>query len=163
MLAPLIVAVRADIDRQVGWVKHEVRRQTRYTALTGILAGVAVLAVLGATVVGLIALHSWLAMRTGPFIAHGMIGGGLVLVALILFTLASIRRHPRLAARPPLQMLRPAALLATPGSERSSKSMPGAGQTLKLRTHAPRDGSRSAILATLALAAAAGVILGRRL
>jgi len=71
MFAALLGAVRADIDRQIGWAKHEVKRQTRYTALIGILAGVAALATLGAIVVGLIALHSWLAMQIGPFVAHG--------------------------------------------------------------------------------------------
>ena len=50
-------------------------------------------------------------MQIGPFVAYGLIGGGLVLLALILFALALIRRRPRLAARPPLQIARPAALL----------------------------------------------------
>ena len=106
MFAALRSAVRADIDRQIDWAKDQVKRQTRYTALMGILAGVAALAALGAVIVGLIALHSWLAMQTGPFVAHGLIGGGLVLLALILFALAFIRRRPRLAARPPLQIAR---------------------------------------------------------
>jgi hypothetical protein len=79
MFAALMGAVRADIDRQIGWAKDQVKRQTRYTALMGILAGVAALAALGAVIVGLIALHSWLAMQTGPFIEHGLIGGGLLL------------------------------------------------------------------------------------
>ena len=108
MFAPLLGAVRADIDRQVGWAKREVKRQARHTALIGILAGLAALATLGAIVVGLIALQSWLVMQTGPFVAHGIIGGGLLLVALILFALAFIRRRPRPVARPQLQMARPA-------------------------------------------------------
>jgi hypothetical protein len=63
MFAPLFGAVRADIDRQIGWAKGEARRQTRYAVLLGGLTGVAALATLGAIVVGLIALHSWLAMQ----------------------------------------------------------------------------------------------------
>ena len=50
MFAPLLGAIRADIDRQVGWAKDEIRRQTRYATLTGVLAGVAALAALGAIV-----------------------------------------------------------------------------------------------------------------
>jgi hypothetical protein len=46
MFAALCSAVHADIDRQIGWAKDQVKRQTGYTALTGILAGVAALAVL---------------------------------------------------------------------------------------------------------------------
>src|SRR5262249_10869270 len=116
-----------------------------------------------ATVVALIALHSWLATLTGPFIAHGMIGGGLLLLALILFTLTFVRRRPQLAARPPLQAVRPAALLATLGPRGTSKIVPDTEQTLKLATDTLRDGSRPAMLATLALAAAVGLIVGRRL
>ena len=47
MFAPLLGAIRADIDRQVGWAKEEVRRQTSYATLTGALAGAAALAALG--------------------------------------------------------------------------------------------------------------------
>ena len=113
MFAPLLGAIRADIDRQVGWAKDEVRRQTRYATLTGVLAGVAALAALGATVVALIALYLWLAMRADPFTALGVMGGGLLLVSVLLFALAFIRRRPRLVARPQLQIAQPAALLGT--------------------------------------------------
>ena len=161
MFAALRSAVRADIDRQIGWAKDQVKRQTRYTALMGILAGVAALAALGAVIVGLIALHSWLAMQTGPFVAYGLIGGGLLLLALILVALALIRRRPRLAARPPLQIARPAALLG--GLKQGSKVVTGGEQTLKLATETLRDGSGSALLGTLALAVAVGLLVGRRL
>lgn len=163
MFALLASAVRTDIDRQIAWAKHEVKRQTRYTVLMGILAGVAALAVLGSIVVGLIALHSWLAVQTGPLIAHGMIGGGLLLFALILLALVFIRQRPRLAARPPLQIARPAALLGTLRQGGYAKAIADSDQTLKLATTTLRDGSRSALLGTLALAVAAGLLVGRRL
>jgi len=54
MFAALRSAVGADIDRQIGWAKDQLKRQTRHTALTGILACVAALAALGAVIVGLI-------------------------------------------------------------------------------------------------------------
>ena len=38
----LLGAVRAAIDRQIGWAKTQVRRQTRQTALVAALSGVAV-------------------------------------------------------------------------------------------------------------------------
>jgi MFS family permease len=163
MFAALRSAVRADIDQQIGWAKDQLKRQTRYTALMGILAGVAALAALGAVIVGLIALHSWLAMQTSPFIAHGLIGGGLLLLALILFALALIRRRPRLAARPPLQIARPAALLGGLRQGSYDKVVTGGEQTLKLATETLRDGSGSALLGTLALAVAVGLLVGRRL
>jgi hypothetical protein len=106
MLAPLKAAVQADVGRQVGWAKGEARRQARYAALIGILAGAGALASVGAGVVGLIALHSWLAIKTGPFVAHGIIGLALLLLAVVLFGFVFVRRPPRLAARSPLQLLR---------------------------------------------------------
>ena len=163
MFAALRGAVRADIDQQIGWAKDQVKRQTRYTALMGILAGVAALAALGAVIVGLIALHSWLAMQTGPFVAHGLIGGGLLLLALILFALTLIRRRPRLAARPPLQITGPAALLGGLRQGSDDKIVTGGEQTLKLATGTLRDGPLSTLLGTLALAVAVGLLVGRRL
>ena len=163
MFAALRSAVHADIDRQIGWAKDQVKRQTRYTALMAILAGVAALAALGAVIVGLIALHSWLAMQIGPFVAYGLIGGGLVLLALILFALALIPRRPRLAARPPLQIARPVALLGGLRQGSHDKVVTGGEQTLKLATETLRDGSGSALLGTLALAVAVGLLVGRRL
>ena len=128
----------------------------------GIVAGVAALAALGAVVVGLIALHSWLAMQTGPFVAHGLIGGGLLLLALILFALAFIRR-PRLAARPPLQIAAPAALLGGLRQGRHDKVVAGGEQTLRLASGALRDGLRPTLLGALALAVAVGLLAGLRL
>ena len=162
MFAALRSAVRADIDRQIGWAKDQLKRQTRYTALMGILAGVAALAALGAVIVGLIALHSWLAIQTGPFVAHGLIAGVLLLLALILFALTLIRRRPRLAARPPLQIA-PVALLGGLRQGSYDKVVTGGDQTLKLATETLRDGSGSALFGTLALAVAVGLLVGRRL
>ena len=163
MFAALHSAVRADIDRQIGWAKDQVKRQTRHTALMGILAGVAALAALGAVIVGLIALHSWLAVQTGPFVAHGLIGGGLLLLAPILFALAFIRRRPILAARPPLQIAQPVALLGGLRQGRHDRVAAGGQQTLKLATGTLRDGPLSTLLGTLALAVALGLLVGRRL
>ena len=163
MFAALRSAVRADIDRQIDWAKDQVKRQTRYTALMGILAGVAALAALGAVIVGLIALHSWLAMQTGPFVAHGLIGGGLLLLALILLALALIRRRPRLAARPPLQIAGPAALLGGLRQGSRDKVAAGGEQALKLVTRTMRDGPRSTLLGTLVVAVAVGLVVGRTL
>ena len=154
MLAPLMGAIRADIDRQIGWAKGEVGRQARFTALTAAFAAVAALAVLGAIVVGLIALYRWLAIQFDPFIALGIVGGGLLLVALILLMLVFVRRRPRPALRPRLQIAQPAAMLQT--------LRQGSQPPLKLVTDTVHHGSRSAFLGTLALFAVLGLVIGRR-
>jgi hypothetical protein len=151
MLATLLDAIRADIDRQIGWAKGEVGRQARFTGLTAAFAAVAALAVLGAIVVALIALYRWLAMQVDPFIALGMIGGGLLLLALILLMLVFVRRRPRPALRPQLQIAHPVALLQT-----------ASNPPVKLVTDTMRHGSRSAFLGTLALITVIGLVIGRK-
>jgi hypothetical protein len=163
MFASLLGAIRADIDRQVGWAQGEFRRQTRYATLAGVLAVVAALATLGAIIVGLIALYLWLAMQVDPFIALAVIGGGLLLLALLLFALAFIRRRPRLAARPRLQIAQPVALLGTFRPANYGKKTAGSEPTLKLAAETVRRGPRPALLGALVLVAVVGLIAGRRL
>jgi hypothetical protein len=162
MFAPLLGAIRADIDRQVGWVKEEVRRQTSYATLTGVLAGAAALAALAAITIGLIALYLWLLMQVDPFIALAVIGGGLLLIAGLLFALAFVRRRPRLATRPQLQIVQPAALLGTLRPARYDKIVARGEPSLKLATETVRRGSRSALLGTLILVAVVGLVAGRK-
>jgi MFS family permease len=162
MLAPLLGAIRADIDRQVGWAKGEVGRQARYTALTAVFAVVAALAGVGAIVVGLVTLYRWLAMQVDPFIALAIIGGGLLLLAVILFALAFVRRRPRPALRPRLQIAQPATLFQTVRQGSQSSQIAG-GKPLRLVTENVRSGSRSALLGTVALIAVVGLVIGRRL
>jgi len=113
MFAALFGAVQADIDRQVDWAKGEARRRARHVVRIAIFAGIGVFALVGAAVIGLIAPHSWVAAQWTPMIAHGTIGGGLLLLALIFFLAASVGRPPKLATRPPLQFAKPVAALGT--------------------------------------------------
>jgi hypothetical protein len=163
MFASLFGAVRADLDRQVEWARIEAGRQARHTVLILVLASVAAFAGLGAAVLGLIALYTWLAMDYGQFIALGMIGGGLLLLALILFALAFGLHRPRLASPPPLQIAQPAVLLGTLGQGRNAKVLTGGQQVLNLASDTMRGGSRSALFGTLALVALVGLIAARRL
>jgi hypothetical protein len=141
----------------------EVRRQARYTALTGVLAGVAALAALGAAAIGLIALYFWLEKQVDSFIALGIIGGALLLLACILLALAVTRRRPRLASRPRLQIVQPATLLGTLRPRGYGRLIAGGEPTLKLASDTMRHGSRPALLVTLLVVALVGLIAGRRL
>jgi hypothetical protein len=162
MLASVFGAVQADIDRQVNWAKGEARRRVRYTVRIAIFAGAGILAVIGAAIVGLIALHTWLEAQWTPLIAHGMIGGGLLLLALILFLAAAAGRPPRLAARPPLQVARPAAALGALAAVSRGNVIPRAQETVQAASETVKQGSRSSLLGTLALAAVAGFIISRK-
>jgi hypothetical protein len=163
MFAPLLGAVRADIDRQIGWAKDEVRRQTRHTVQVGVLAGVAALAALGAIVVGLIALYFWLATLASPFAALGVMGGCLLLIALILLALVLAAQRPAVAPRPQLQIARPTALLGTLRQGEYGKVVADSEPTQSIVTDAMRHGSRSGLVSALVLIAVAGLIASRRL
>jgi len=162
MFALMRNAVRADLDRQLEWVKAQAKRQAGYVGLSVILIGIASLAGLGAVIIGLIALDIWLAARTSQFAALGAIGGGLLLLALILLAVVSIRRRPRFASPPPLQLAQPAALLGISAKGVNSQAPVGGGLAMILAPAALRNGSRSALLGTLAIVALIGVIVGRR-
>jgi len=163
MFASLQGAIRADIDRQVDWARGEVLRQARFSALTGVLAGVAALAVLGTITVTLIALYFWLATQVDRFIALGIIGAGLLLLALILLAMAFLRHRPRRALRPRLQIARPAALLETVLPRRYGTMIASGEQPLNLVTDTVRHASRPTLLGTLLLVILVGLIAGRRL
>jgi hypothetical protein len=92
-----------------------------------------------------------------------MIGGGLPLVALILFVLLFAWRRPRRAARPPLQVTRPTGLLGMLRQGTYDQVIGDSEQTLKVATDTLHHGSRPALLGVLALAAVMGLIAGRRL
>jgi hypothetical protein len=157
MFALLRNAVRADLDRQLEWAKAQAKRQAGYLGLSVILTGIASLAGLGAVIIGLIALDIWLAARTSQFAALGVIGGGLLLLALMLLAVVSIRRRPRFASPPPLQLAQPAALLGISTKSLNSQGLVGGEQAAAIR-----NGSRSAVLGTLAIVVLVGLIVGRR-
>jgi len=163
MFRSLLGVVLADIDRQLHWAKYEVQRQTRYAALKGVLVGLAALAAVGAIVVGLMALYSWLEMQAGLFAALGIIGGGLLLLALILFAFTLVWERPRLASRPRLQVAQPTALFGAMGQGSRHRLSAGSEQAVKLAPLPPRRGSRPALLGMLVLATVVGLLAGRRL
>ena len=96
-------------------------------------------------------------MQAGLFAALGVIGGGLLLLALILFVLALGRERTGLASAPLLQIMRPAALLGT--------LRKGARSDRAIRLVAPSapSPSRPALLDMLTVATIVGLLAGRRL
>jgi len=163
MLDRLLGIVRADVDQQIGWVGTEIKRQTRYTALTGGLVAAAAFAALGAFVVGLITLDTWLGLQYGPLVAHSLIGAGLLLLALILGALAFAQQRPKLAPRPALQSVQPAALLGAFKQGRYGEAIAVGDQALKVTTDTLRNGSRPTVFGVLVVAGLVGLIMARKL
>lgn len=161
MFAPLFSAVRADAGRQIDWVKDEFRRQIRHTLVVGVLASLAALCGLGAIVTGFVALYFWLATEMGSFSALGAIGGGLLLIGAILLAVMLTRTRPEVASRPPLQLVRPAALLGTLQRGSYNKAVTHGERAIDLATHTLRSGSRPALWGTLVLVALIGLVAAR--
>lgn len=163
MLARLLGLVRADVDRQVGWAKTEVKRQTRHVALTACFAVAGALALVGAIVVGLIALHGWIALRYGSVTAFVAIGGGLALLGLSLLALALLRSRPMPEPPPRLESAQLATLLEAFNPDgHDEKCSGGDGDNPAVAERPPRL-SRKVLLGTLAVAAIAGLLVGRKL
>lgn len=161
MLAVLLNAVRADLDRQMGWARDEAWRQIRYIAVIGTIAAMAALAALGVLIVGLIALHAWLTPQVGSFASLGIIGAGLLSLTLVLLLVVLLLRRPGLKTRPALQVGQPATLFRT--NTQPNQTIAAGEDSLRLATNTSREGTRSELLGALALIAVAGVIAGRRL
>ena len=122
----------------------------------------AALAALGAIIAGLIALYLWLSIQLDPFAALGMIGGGLLALALILFAFVFMWKRPRLASRPQLQIAQPAALIGTFRQGLDGRGIASSEDTLKVVTDTARQSPPSALLGVLLIAAVVGVVTGRR-
>ena len=163
MLNRLLDAVRADVDRQVGWATLEVQRQTRHVAMVAAFALCAVLAAVAAAVVGLIALYTWLASAYGQATAFALLGGGLALIALIFLVLLLKSGRPRVAARPSLRVAQPAALLDTVKEGRSTAVMTAGEDALNATADVLKNGSRTTIFGAIALAVVVGAVAGRTL
>src|SRR5262249_2269399 len=93
----------------------------------------------------------------------GVIGAGLLLLTLILGFTAAMLRRPELAARPALQIARPAAVFGAIGRGRTGQAIAGSGDSLRFATDTLRDGSRRDLVAARALVAVLGLIAGRNL
>jgi hypothetical protein len=124
---------------------------------------VAALAALGAIIIGLIALYFWFSVQFGPFPALGIIGGGLLLIALILSVFVFMWKRPRLALRPQLQLAQPAALIGTLRRGSDDRMIAGKEDTVTLLTDTVRHSPPRTLLGVLIIAAVVGMVTGRRL
>jgi hypothetical protein len=141
----LKLAARAYLDDRAEQGKSAV---TSYVAALALFA-VALIFLLGACIVGLIALYRWIALWYGQFVAFGSIGGLLVLLAILCIVVAilQVRRRqpdiPSLSSRLISAMTSNPVRLAPPAKAigRTRPTNPDARSVQ--RSHGePRHGSR---------------------
>jgi hypothetical protein len=141
----------------------EFKRETLSAGITVALVATALAFMLIGVTIGIAALYYWVALWHGTLAGLGAAGGTAVFLSLVLIVVAAKRKGPAPAAIPqaaaspsPIKtahVVRPGVTADT--VELGRKSVDAA-------TGIVRDGSREAVLATLAATVVLGVLLGRR-
>jgi len=184
MFQMVFALVRRDIRRQVEWARAETKRQVQEATLTAGFAVGGALAALATVVIGLMALYTWAAVRYGPLVGFALVGAATALVAVVLFWLAFMRSGRKPAERPEMLSTDPATLKAAvkqdlahestalleslkqssfgPAVTAGENALKTSEQAVRFATDHIRSGSRPSLLATLAIAAVLGLVLGRR-
>jgi uncharacterized membrane protein len=85
-----IAQVKARLEQRVEIAKDRVRQAAQTAAIVAVLCALAMLAVLSAAGVGLFALYSWAFINYGQFYGLAVVGGVLILIAIILIVSAFI-------------------------------------------------------------------------
>ncbi len=165
--------------------KREIREEVADIGVTaGLMLG-AMLALAATCVIALIALYMWLAPQYGQFAALATVGGLTALASLALGFMAASRSPPasqpvvtptplvtpKPAARPPLNTTA-AAMVAPPPADASlvdilahrvsSRAAGAADEAIDVAEDAIANGSRTALVGTLAATVFVGLIIGRR-
>lgn len=120
--------------------------------------------------IGLIALYHAVAVVNGPLAGYAAAGGAALLISLLIFTVIAIRAtrtsHPSLGARLGREARddwRQAQTAAGAAAQRAQTDPLALGKrTVDAATGVMRDGSREAVLATLAATVVIGMLVGRR-
>jgi len=152
---------------------EEARNQAIAAGVTAALALFGLLFVAIGVSIGLIALYYAVATMHGPLAGFAAAGGAAMLIALLLFAAVAIRanKSPKPTSRPDLNAIkgeakdawRKTALAATSrGGSSSSEALALGKQTVDAAAGVVRNGSREAVLATLAATVIVGMLIGRR-
>jgi hypothetical protein len=140
------------------FVGIDLRRMAREAAVTLALIVVGAFAAILACAIGFAALFLWLDELLGTFAALGILGGVLVLLAIVLFAVA-FRRAPRKPGVYAEDALRAAAGSAPASVATLART---ADEAAKGIAEIVGNGSRQQIIGTIAVAALIGWVLGRR-
>ncbi len=181
-----IARLKAQVEEFKERAAHEAEAKIKETGLTIGLALVGGIAVLWTVVIALIALYLWVEMKYGPFVGLAVVGLATAVFAAIMFTLAASRGGkkpptPRRAITPPATTYapRPAASLPPLSSfappppstaplmdqvthRVATRVVAASDEAVETATDLVKNGSRSALFSTLAVAALVGLFVGRR-
>ena len=152
---------------------QQARAQAIALAVTAALAVVGLVFALIAVLIGLAALYHEVALMHGPLYGFAAAGGSALLLALMMFIIVAMRAtaSPKPAAQGEFNRIKSEATdalrkteraAATLGTRAQNDAVALGKQTVDAATGIVRDGSREAVLATLAATVVIGMLLGRR-
>lgn len=163
----LMSLAQAYKDRTVA----EAKQQAAAAGVTAALVVVGSLFAVMAAGIGFAALYYAVAVVHGPMAGFAAAGGAALLVALLLFTIVAVRTNRTSSSSAELHAIKREAKDALRRTERAASTLGARAQTDALAlgkqgvdaaTGIVREGSREAVLATLAATVVIGMLLGRR-
>jgi len=152
---------------------EEARTQAIAVGITAAIVLFGLFFVAIAVSIGLIALYFAVAPVHGPFAGFAAAGGAAAVIAAAMFTIVAVRagNAPKPKARPNLNAVKSqakdawqktAVSAAARGGPTSTEALALGKQTVDAAAGIVRDGSREAVLATLAATVIVGMLIGRR-
>jgi hypothetical protein len=175
-----LARLRAQAEDFKNRATHQVKEEVKQTGITvGLMTAGGILLFL-TFLVGLAALFLWVDLQHGPFIALGVVALVTAIIAGALFTIAAARQRrpqkPRAYVSPPPSEpahARPVYATMTPPPANASfvdtlahhvthRAAAATEETVDAAAEIVRSGSREAVLATLAVAALVGLVIGRQ-
>jgi hypothetical protein len=167
-------------QRVIYEVKTEVKTQVAAAGVMAALASVGLMFMMIAVCIGFAALYYWVALVHGTLIGLAVAGGAALVLSLLMFTIVAMRAGADAIEVPPPELSKIRAdardalrksqnavasltsnLSSDLGSSVEAKAAAIGRQSLEAATGIVRDGSREAVLATLAATAVIGLLLGR--
>jgi hypothetical protein len=177
-----IAHVKGHVEALKNQAKHEVRQEISRAITAAGLVFAAVIMFAGSCFIVLMALYIWVDIQHGPFAALATVGALTTVGAAVLSALAMVRmRRPEAVPIPIAAAAHPAAAASRPESSAAASVPPApaaprfdavADRITKRAASAADDaidaasdlvgnGSRSAVVGTLAITALVGLLIGR--
>jgi hypothetical protein len=141
---------------------NEVRQQTISAGVTAALVMTGLAFMLMAVTIGFAALFYWVALWHGTLAGLGAAGGAAMFLSLLMFTVIALRGKNGAPAGSHHGLTPPRSVaVARPGTADFGVAALGQ-QSVDAATGIVRNGSREAVLATLAATVVIGMLVGRR-
>ena len=175
----LDIGLQGQVSRLAGlaedYKERAADRIKEQAAAAGVIVALTVVALsffMIAIVIGFAALYHWVALWHGTLAGLAAAGGSAMVISLLLFTIVALRAKsgspkpdPKMAniraeARDALHKSK--AALGDDGREAERNAALLGKQSIDAATEIMRNGSREAVLATLAATVVIGMLVGRR-